>query len=421
MSDAISQLKSLMQGCDLTFFGGAPYVYHCHHYNLFHDQSVDDVLGEERGFALRSRAAREAFRPLLAAVFEAAGATRPVERVELATQIFAAFGHGRPSISVGPDGTGTATGTHLHYGFAWREKYGSQVKRFDPVDAVTAGFAAAATELAHGLPHGSVSGAESQCVAMQHPQCRIDLTRVTPEASPEQLSERMMSDYVRAPESGLWEDDVAAIADGLRGFLGGVAGDERGLVHAFNVFVTAHLSNYYNETIFEAVRELEQRSPAVVGAAESLFREAGHVCVFNTFGNILLSPEWESMVAKPGDDPERIVAYCLAIARSLGFGHWLVPEMEVGKRMVMRTTTNYEAPFYLHRYGKSVKPRCYITTGAALAIAVLAHRVKWSEGPSLDQAYYDALFRGEGLGWEAEVTRDQTMGDEVTEIVVTRR
>lgn len=421
MSDAISQLKSLMPGCDLTFFGGAPYVFHCHHYNLFHDQSVDDVLGEEAGFALRSRAAREAFRPLLAAVFDAAGATLPVERIELATQIFAALGHGRPSLSVSSDGSGVATGTHLHYGFAWREKYGKQVKRFDPVDAVAAGFAAAASELAHGLPPGSVEGTEVNCVAMQHEQCRVSLSRVAPTPLAEPLAERMMADYVKPPQRGLWEDEVAAIADGLRGFLGGVAGDERGLVHAFNVFVTAHMANYYNETIFESVRALEERSPAVVGAAESLFREAGHVCVFNTFGNIILSPEWESMVEKPGDDPERIVMSCLAIARSLGFGHWLVPEMKVGERMVMRTTTNYEAPYYLHRYGRSAKPRCYITTGAALAIAVLAHRVKWSESPTLDQAYYDALFRGDGLGWEAEVTRDQTMGDEVTEIVVSRR
>ena len=35
--------------------------------------------------------------------------------------------------------------------------------------------------------------------------------------------------------------------------------------------------------------------------------------------------------------------------------------------------------------------------------------------------FYDALFRGDGLGWRAEVTQDQTMGDPVTEIVVTPR
>ena len=219
---------------------------------------------------------------------------------------------------------------------------------------------------------------------------------------------------------GLWEDRIRPTVRGLLDFLGGVSGDERGLIPAFNVFVTAHLSNYYNATVFEAMHELEKTSAAVVDAAERLFIEAGHVCVFNTFGNILLSPEWESMVGPPPDDPEMITSYNLAIARSLGFGHWLVPEMEVGKRLVLQTTTNYEAPFYLERYGLSKRPRCYVTRGAALAFAVLADRVQWSQRPRLDQAFYQSLFRGGGLGWQSEVTQDQARGDPVTEIVVTR-
>lgn len=418
--DPITKLKTVNEEQDFAFFGGVPYVFHCHHYNLFHDQSVDDVLGEERGMELRTAAARDAFRPLLRSVFDAAGATLAVERVECATQVFAAMGHGRPALKIAPDGTGDASGAFLHYGHAWREKYGGTVKRFDPCDSVSAGFASAVAEVALGLEEGSVHAKESACVAMQASRCHIDLTRGPAVPSGKLLTEADVPSLVSPPEASLWETDVAAIASGLRGFLSGVAGDERGLVQAFNVFVTAHLSNYYNRTIFDAVHELEARAPAVVDSAEGLFREAGHVCVFNTFGNIMASPEWESMVAKPENDPERIVAYCLAIARSLGFGHWLVSDMVVGERLVMRTTSNYEAPYYLNRYGKASKPRCYITTGAALAIVVLAHRVKWADGPVLNQAYYDSLFHGDGLGWRAEVTRDQAMGDTVTEIVVSR-
>lgn len=62
------------------------------------------------------------------------------------------MGHGRLALATGPGGSGEATGTHLHYGFAWREKYGPQVRRESPADAFAAGFAAAACEFIEGLP-----------------------------------------------------------------------------------------------------------------------------------------------------------------------------------------------------------------------------------------------------------------------------
>jgi len=416
--DAIAAIRTHDDQRGLSFFGETPYVYHCHHYNLFHDQTIDDVLGEERGTQVRTAAARDAFRQLLDECFTAAGAQTPAERIGLAQTLFAAMGHGKTSIEADADGGGRITGSHLHYGLCWREKYGQKVKRFDPADAVTAGFGIAAVELAHRLHSGELRAIEKLCIAQRDPTCEIELSRGEAPRPAEVLGKSRVGSS--PAQRGLWEDQIEPIVEGLLQFLGGVAGDERGLVQAFNVFVTAHLSNYYNATIFEAMHELERTSPAVAGSGEKLFREAGHVCVFNTFGNILLSPEWESLVGPLPDDPEAITAFNLAIARSLGFGHWLVPEFEVGKRLVLRTTTNYEAPFYINRYGLADRPRCYVTEGAALAFAVLAHRVKWSQRPSLDQAFYDSLFRGAGLGWETEVVADQARGDDVTEIVVTK-
>ena len=144
---------------DLAFLGDAPVLYHCHHFNLFLDQSVDDALGPKVGPALRFAAAREASYQLLASLVRAADAVTPAERVALAEHVFASMGHGRLRIDA-PQGVGKAVGEHLHYGQAWFEKYGATVRRRSPADAFAAGFAAAAVDLAYDLPPLSSAATE---------------------------------------------------------------------------------------------------------------------------------------------------------------------------------------------------------------------------------------------------------------------
>ena len=416
---SIDEQRTLLEPHDLTFMSGAPYLYHCHHYNLFHDQTIDDMLGEEMGLQTRFAAARTAFHGLLSGVTHDLGLETPAECVQLAQELFRAMGHGRMSLDVGPSG-GTAHGTDLHYGFTWRDKYGNTVRRVEPADAVGAGFVAAATQVAYGLPDGSMTATETVCIARREAECTFEITRSKP--GPDVMPPVVQSDYaaqLKGSRPGLYEDHIGAIADKLQAFVGGVSGDERGLVEAFGVFVTMHLANYYDATAYAAVHHVEKTIPALVETAEELLREAGHVCVFNTFGGILSSPEWEAVAAPLSGDPLEIIQGGAAIARGLGFGRWAVEDYVPGKRLVMCASSNYEAPFYLSRYGRSEKPRCYFFQGAALAIMVLAHRVNWGDRPELTQSLYDELFSGAGLGFEVSSSRCVTKGDDCTEVVVT--
>jgi hypothetical protein len=153
---------------------------------------------------------------------------------------------------------------------------------------------------------------------------------------------------------------------------------------------------------------------------EDLLRESGHVCVFNTFGGIILSPEWEGMVGPLTGEALPIVTGCMAIARALGFGRWTVAEFEPGKRLVVRAPCTYESVFYRARYGKAVRANEYFLQGACLAIAQLAHRVEWKNKPVLNADYYNALFRGGPLPWKVEQTKSTACGHPITEVVVTR-
>jgi hypothetical protein len=416
--ERLQALRVELAGHDMTFFADVPYVYHCHHYNLFHDQTIDDALGEELSAEVRRKASHGAFYPFLENVMGAMNAETPAERTQLATQLFAAMGQGRLDLDAGPDG-GWASGSFLHYGFSWREKYGSRVRRTFPVDAVAEGFAAATVELAHRLPFGSIAAREEECIATKHTGCRIRLTRQEPSTEPGAVVDRLaVAASIASDFGGLDEERIAQIASGLKAFMKPVVGDERGLVQAFNVFVTMHLANYYNESFYESVRLLEARQPGNVSLAEQLFAEAGTTCVFNTFGNLLLSPEWEGLVGPVPDSPEDIVSFCCAIARGLGFGRWSVHEFEKDKRLVLRAPSTYETPFYLTRYGKSERPRGYIFQGAGRAIATLAHDVVWSLRPKLDDALYQTLLGSRGR-WRAVQTACPARGDSYAEVVVT--
>lgn len=414
--ERINALRSLVASQDLTFLSGAPYVYHCHHYNLFHDQTIDDALGEELGTRVRTVAARNAFRELLSALVVDLNADTPVERLQMATDLFSWMGHGTLKLSVDETG-GHAEGAFLHYGYSWREKYGAKVKRAHPADAVAAGFAAAATEVAFDLPAGSMEGYEEQCIALRDAACRFQIRKADPIPSPREVNRAAVEPLLGPPTDGMEEGKISDIADGLRGFLRGVQGDERGLVQAFSVFVAMHLSNYYNETIFEAIHHIEREQPRSADVAEALFREAGQVCVFNTFGNILLSPEWEGMVGAPSGSPEEILINSCAVARGLGFGHWSIHEYTPDRRLVLRTSSGYEAPFYVQRYGRSDRARCYFLQGSALAMMVLAHRVKWADKPRLTYDFYVSLFR-DRIPWKVKQTLCPTRGDALTELLV---
>lgn len=409
-------LRSYALSHDLMSMAGAPAVYHCHHFNLFLDQTIDDALGNADGRRLRFMAAREAAHDFLRGLFARRAPSTPAEKIQLASETIAAMGHGRLAISADANG-GTAVGEFLHYGYAWAQKYGHRVRCRFPQDAFAAGVAAAALEVTFDLPP-CVEATETSCVAMKAPQCEFSLVRGAP--APRQAS-LLASDVLRFAKQafdGQDEQQIATIAKGLRDFTAGVAGDQRGLVQAFGVFVTMHLACYYNRISYGAVAELEKRAPSSVPVLESLLRESGHVCVFNTFGGILLSPEWEGMVGRP-KTPRDVVVGALAIARALGFGHWTLEHFAPNERLVVRAPATYESVYYLARHGQAPRPNEYFLQGAVLAIAQLAHRVKWNEKVELTQEFYDSLFRG-AMPWKAEQVRATTMGDAHSEVVVSR-
>ena len=419
-TDALRE-RSWIDGHDLMFVADTQVVYHCHHFNLFFDQTIDDALGVEESSRLKSRAAREASRQLLLGLRKRLDLQTPAEVIRAAESAFAAMGHGRLHINVSAEG-GEASGEYLHYGYSWKEKYGAVVRRSHPIDAFATGFIAATTEVAFSLDPGAIEAREIECIVSRAAsRCRFLVYRTGERVQPAALTESDCANLLGSSFTGLDEERVSAIASGLKEFTAGVAGDDRGLIQAFGVFVTMHLASYYNRISFDAVHEMGKIDASLAANVEELLRESGRQCGFNTFGGILRSAEWESLVGPPRSDPKEIVTSCLGIARALGFGHWTLHEFEPGERIVVRTPATYETSFYRRTYGASSHPRCYILQGAMVAVAHLAHGVVWEESPSFDEALYQRLLHGTDNAWDWSMPTCHTCGDTFSEIVVTRR
>ena len=411
-------MRIISEKTNFMYLAETPVVYHCHHFNLFLDQTISDALGAEEGNLLKIKVASATAHQLISNLVRLNNADTAMEKLELASQYFAAMGHGKLAIS-GNKEQGIARGEYLHYGFSWSQKYAQRINRLDTADAFATGFAAAALEVAYDLEAGSLTANETQCIARKARDCQFEIyPGVGANKEYKSVSMEEAESSASTAISGLYEETISDITQGLTEFTAGVGGDERGLVEAFGVFVTMHLSGYYNGISYEALKKC-QDNPALLDALGELLRESGHVCVFNTFGGMLLSPEWEGLVGKPRANPEELIAYLTAIGRALGFGKWCVKEFVANERFVLETSSTYENA-YCHKYCKeTVQASEYFVQGAALAFMVLIHKLDWNNSIELTPELYDSLFKG-GLGWQVEQTRALSTGDNLTEVTVTR-
>ncbi|MFT3765197.1 MAG: hypothetical protein QM820_06730 [Minicystis sp.] len=144
--------------------GGRRLVFHCHHYNVFLQRSIEDGLGE-RAPALLTNAAMEAARGALVGL-DPAGS--PAAVIARAAAILADQGFGRADVTaLGPWG-GTAVMDRSHYAVGWLAKWG---RRATPCCFFPAGWLAGAVAVAGGHTPERVAVREVSCLAAGAERC----------------------------------------------------------------------------------------------------------------------------------------------------------------------------------------------------------------------------------------------------------
>ena len=393
-------------------------TYQCHHRSLFLDQTVSDALGGE-GWAVRRQAAFEASHAMLSAFYGELGVVEPDERLEVATELFAAMGQGRLVFEITAEG-GTVRAHDLHYGASYRDKYAARVKNRRPVDTFAAGFVSAAASLAFPSDWGTLEADEIACVARRDELCVFALTR-RPERPrfgvvvTRPLVERLSSS---GPASTPRPTPASARAGTeLSRMLHGAGGEEGAAFRAFGVRLAMVPVSYENQITYDTVHLVEKRSPELFPIVATLAREAAQMGAFHLLGGVLTSPLWQAEHGLPARAPAERLEQLIGLCRALGWGSYEVEDLGPGRALVLKSAMTHESAYYTARHGSAVRARLFFQQGLALALMHLLESVDLAPEQTSDADAYEALFRA-GPRFEVHETRSPLRGDATCEVSV---
>lgn len=156
---------------NITTLGGRRIVFHCHHYNVFLQRTIDEALGKDAALVQR-RAAMESARAILGDLFARGGEAPAGERIKRAAEVFGSLGFGLADVSGLSERGGAVTLATSHYAIGWRAKFGAASA---PVCHFASGFWAGAVAAAWGLPPERVLSVERACAAVAGESCELTL------------------------------------------------------------------------------------------------------------------------------------------------------------------------------------------------------------------------------------------------------
>lgn len=157
---------------NLLTLGDRRVVFHCHHYNLFLQRTIEDGLGTQSAQSLQVAAGMEATRSMLSALYAKDPAASFLDKLVLARKLFGSLGFGQAETSsLTPNGGGVRLITS-HYAIGWKAKWGAAEH---PVCYFPVGFWMAALAAAAGLAPERLQGRERSCAALGAAVCELEI------------------------------------------------------------------------------------------------------------------------------------------------------------------------------------------------------------------------------------------------------
>jgi len=392
-----------------------PVVFHCNHYNLYLQRTIEDAgeyISSEK--ILQDGAAIAAYSALQKIFVRDLSLASPKARLSVASSLYSQLGFGLLPVSELTSDGGKVVTPVTHYSFGWLKKWG---KRSKPADYFTCGFLQAALALAHNVPLGVFSAKQVKCLSLMDSVNEFVVTRnkdYQPLTISPGVGVRTSLPIQRKPVPTSINEDT--IVNTLRGMP--IVGNDEGLIPAFGVLLTRHFANYYNYLSYETEKAI-LAATGETGLARDLFVEAGNNCAFHTFGGIMSSDEWYGLVEPQCKTREDWVSGIVACVNALGWGRWTVTELVPEKNITLNVQGGYESNYYLAAFGSSNHPVSYLACGATSGIMNLLYHGDITKKPDLTSEYYQNLFTAENA-FEAHQTQCRAMGSSQDDFVARR-
>ncbi len=151
---------------------GQPMVFHCHHYNTFLQQTIEDPSYVDSTAILTDAAAEVAFEQMTEYYLAHPEVVAPQQRLAIAAEMFKTCGFGTVDLAQLGDQGGTAVAPHSHYALGWTSKFGP---RETPGCYFVAGYIAGALAAAYGRPLDMYRSTETSCAAAGADCCNFSV------------------------------------------------------------------------------------------------------------------------------------------------------------------------------------------------------------------------------------------------------
>ena len=265
------------QGLNLCY--GEPVIFHCNHYNLFLQRTIEDVEQYIDVKSILVEGAVFATYSMFRRLFEVNSEIKePMKRLSIASHLYSHLGFGLlPAEGITEDG-GVIKTPITHYSYGWQQKWGIRKK---PVDYFTCGYLQSAMANAFYKHPSHYVVEQTKCISMGDKinefHIKVNQGIKSIPISPGMGVTIKQRKNLNGISNNINETEITKAVRGMP-----LVGNEQGLINAFGVFLTRHFANYYNYISYETARLITEKTNEA-DLARDLLVEAGHVCGFNTF------------------------------------------------------------------------------------------------------------------------------------------
>lgn len=341
--------------------GGQNFVVHCHHYNARIQNTIAYNAAVD-GRSIWKESSRDVFYNLVCQLLSGARSSPDPKHIADVEALFSYLGYGLLSIDLE---NLVCSVSNSHFAKGWT--CGS-LSRKGCVCLYVEGFIEGALE-ALGRVYDC---AESVCMnENENNPCRFSLkssSRIAARSfSYRDLSSSTLALASSVADSNIDREAIVAAVNSME-----IVGNSDGLIPAFNVYLANIPQDFYNLVAVKFVNSFDEIG--LRKEAEKMLYNDAEVCAINTFGGILDSEEWASLVVPMIRTQQDQVAGLLAIANGLGWGRIEIIELS-SDSLRIASNNNYESYGYRLLYDASKFFRCYMLRGISAGIMGLVYEV----------------------------------------------
>lgn len=391
---------------------GEAMVFHCHHYINYLQRSILDAeYIDSRRFLIGSAA--DAVYHQLSHLCKDLDVN---QSKQMAEEMYKTFGYGLIDLSaMDADGI-TLTTYKSFFSKTWVMKFGLSNKA---VDYYTTGYIAAAFAVIYGHALKDIQAEQTTCMACNDRLNTHVVRLVKGMGNFATYPAKRATVFNPTPKLSIGWAHEETVTNAFLGAHAFFVGNEEGFIPAFGVYLVRNQSDYVNRLQFEFVREMgEVAGEYGETLASELLLEAGHACGFFTYGGVMTSNEWNSVVKPFLHTKEDWIKGLASLINTMGWGYHTAVELSK-ERAIFRNYNDFEDLSYQRMYGESKSPIHWANSGGFTGLMQLIYNTDLVNGERIDTEDGFRQMRRSKAKYKTNMTKGISCGDDYLEVEIT--